>query len=422
MWRRLLAVTTALLFVFTAACDSAPDIELTYGIGPIEIAVDKNLDVSVSLGARFVTPIGEFGISGGQTIGLNTPEIEEQRRGKLTLILRMTVKGKRVAKVFVIESGQKLRLEISGKTVQDYEKYGEQTTVTIDAAPGTTIKISPVRTIPPPTTTPTPVYRLAYENREIRISTEGQETYVGIDLDKAKTVDDLDGMDLQWQSGGYFEAKPDRITTFGYSSTTRPKPATCIADARAKAAGQLEPSDDMRTGQAFCAVTAEGNPSWLKLVSMNGEGTALTFRASYWKATTAEALPEDLTRYELAYRNQEVRVPNPTSVYGGPDLDLPENVDGSDEQIDILWYDGIGLQAGYDSSFGNSSASRRSAKACLADAHGKAVGKVAVEDLRVGQAFCVETDQGNVAWLVLAAKGGDSEFLLFRATLWRPAA
>jgi hypothetical protein len=415
------AACVAVVSLLLSGCSDSGDVAVGYGIGPVEISVSSKGEIRVELGAKFATPIGTFSVKGGVTEGL------EQKDDETVVLIRQTIKGQVQDTGFSLKTNQKLIVELNG---QFYQEITDRRIV-IKVKPGSGIKVrleSPATSSPSRSASPKPAYRLAYENKLLTVPSSRKDGEQGIDLDIPVVADteDMDSSDtdLRWDSyeGLYGGSDID----FGSTTAGQPDPKQCAQHAKERAVGNIE-GDELRNGLLFCVITDEQAIAWLQLRSVSGgdpDEASLAFRVTLWKLTTALIPPADYTGYDHLF-TKVVSLPNPNNNgEQAADLDEPRAGDADDIEStveDVGWDAYEGFYASGDKLMGTGPEKQPKPNTCAEYARERSAGTVAPEQLRVGQAFCVITDKGGVAWLKLTSKSrGDPNRarLTFSVTLW----
>lgn len=120
-------------------------------------------------------------------------------------------------------------------------------------------------------------------------------------------------------------------------------------------------------------------------------------------------------------------MPRPSAFCGATDVDLDELVvtprGNGGRGADLLYTCGSsGFTKGEAERFGRAPVTEPDPESCLDVAGAEAVGSVEGPDLRPGKdAFCVVTDEGRIAWLLLEKSERDTGVypdLTFSAKVW----
>jgi hypothetical protein len=421
MRRGILAWLAVLTVLLSACSGSDGDISVGYGIGPVEISVSSKGEIKVDVGAKFATPIGTFSVRGGVTQGL------EQKDDETVVLIRQTVKGQVQDTGFSLETNQKLVVELNGKFYQEITDRR----VVIKVVPGSALKVrlEPPATPPPSgSATPKPAYRLAYENKLLTVPSASDDGTQGLDLDIPLVADtedmESDDTDLEWDSYQGLYARS--AEAFGSAPAKQSDPKRCAQYAKERAASGIE-GDELSRGQLFCVITDENAVALLQLTGKSGgdpDQASLAFRATVWKLTTALVPPADYTGYQKLF-TKVVTLPNPSDIgEQSADLDEPRVGDSGDVEssiADVGWDSYEGFYAIGDKLMGTAPTKQPKPNLCADYARERSAGTIAPESLRTGQAFCVITDNGGVAWLKLTGRSrgdGSGARLTFSVTLW----
>jgi hypothetical protein len=415
------AACVAVVALLLSGCSNSGDVAVGYGIGPVEISVSSKGEIRVDVGAKFATPIGTFTVKGGVTEGL------EQKDDETVVLIRQTVKGQVQDTGFSLKTNQKLIVELNG---QFYQEITDRRIV-IKVKPGSGIKVRlepPAKSSPSRSASPKPAYRLAYDNKLLTVPDPDANEGQSIDLDLPLVADgdliESDDADLTWSAYDGLYAGDE--VAFGGTPAKPRDPKECVDYANERALGNVE-GDDLRRGQMFCVVTDEKAVAWVQLTYISGGNAneaALGFRVTLWKLTTALVPPADYTGYDHLF-TKVVTLPNP--VANGTqqaDLDEPRAADSDaiDSAVaDVTWSEYDGFSAVDDKLMGTGPARVPKPNSCAEFARERSTGNITPERLRVGQAFCVITDRGGVAYLKLTAKSGgepNEARLTFSVTLW----
>lgn len=410
----------ALLLSGCSGSDSG-DVAVGYGIGPVEISVNSKGEIRVEVGAKFATPIGTFSVKGGVTEGL------EQKDDETVVLIRQTVKGQVQDTGFSLKTNQKLIVELNGQFYQEIEDRR----IVIKVKPGSGIKVRlepPATPAPSGSASPKPAYRLAYKDKLLTVPSSSTDGTQGIDLDVPVVADsdDLDSSDTELEWDSYEGLYGGSDVAFGSTTGKQPDPKQCAQHAKERALGNVE-GDELRGGQLFCVITDEQAVAWLQLRYISGgdpDEASLGFRVTLWKLTTALVPPADYTGYDHLF-TKVVSLPNAyDNGEQAADLDEPRAGDSDDLEssiTDVGWDSYEGFYATGDKLMGTGPAKQPKPNTCADYARERSTGTVAPERLKVGQAYCVITDKGGVAWLKLTSKsrGDPNEArLTFSVTMW----
>lgn len=131
------AFAVVLLLALVAGCSfgakPSESANIGYAVGPVKLSVGFD-GVTVSLGHTWATFAGTFSVD----TGIKWAK-DRKNTDKLAVVVKHTVNGERIATVYEIEGGDKLRVLIEGRTIQEFSRNS----VEIDAAPGAIIEINP---------------------------------------------------------------------------------------------------------------------------------------------------------------------------------------------------------------------------------------------------------------------------------------
>ncbi|MFI1581091.1 hypothetical protein [Embleya sp. NPDC020630] len=106
---------------------------LGYAIGPIKFSISTRGKISVSLGARWVTPAGTFGVDGGVDYSRKVATAGSE----LVVVIRHREDGRVKEDVYRVTAAKGLRVTLEGRVVQEFSPGR----VLLEADPGTTITI-----------------------------------------------------------------------------------------------------------------------------------------------------------------------------------------------------------------------------------------------------------------------------------------
>ncbi|GCD95642.1 hypothetical protein [Embleya hyalina] len=106
---------------------------LGYAIGPIRFSISTRGKISVSLGARWVTPAGTFSVDGGVDYSRKAATAGNE----LVVVIRHREDGRVKEDVYRVAAAKGLRVTLEGRVVQEFSPGR----VLLEADPGTTITI-----------------------------------------------------------------------------------------------------------------------------------------------------------------------------------------------------------------------------------------------------------------------------------------
>ncbi|MGW1990461.1 hypothetical protein [Embleya sp. NPDC001921] len=139
----LITVCTSMALIGTTSCgylgldeggDRKAGVEdpvIGYAIGPIKFSISTRGKISISLGARWVTPVGTFSVDEGVDYSKKTAGNE------LVVVIRHKEDGTVKESVFRVAAAKGLRVTMEGRVVQEFSPGR----VLIEADPGTGITI-----------------------------------------------------------------------------------------------------------------------------------------------------------------------------------------------------------------------------------------------------------------------------------------
>jgi hypothetical protein len=420
-------VTFALVVVVLLAGSACTDTELGYEIGPVAFSIGTDGKIDVELGQRLVTPIGVFSVRSGNTVGLDEALAQDKAGPGLLVIIRQTVDGELRDSVFEVRTGQRLRLELDGEVLQEFEPGR----VLVKPQPGATLRIRPLESIEP-TPAAKPVYRVLHQDVLLNLPDPLRLYGFGIDVDTATASTDVGSSDadLVWEYGRGLQPGFGSVSWGTTDAATASSPDGCATDAAASAEGV--DAEDLRAGDLFCVSTSAGNVARLTVLDVTdppgrpgrSDRATVRLRATVWTLTTALVPAVPLESYRIGYEHTILQLPDPIGEYGlGADLDEALAGSGIDsDDRDLSWDYGRGLGGGYGSvRFGFTDHGPDVAPGdCAADARSRAAGTVDAEALEVGQTFCVITTESNVAHVRITKRTGvsDRPALALEVTLW----
>ncbi|MGW9213688.1 hypothetical protein ACWGR4_42950 [Embleya sp. NPDC055664] len=111
---------------------------LGYAIGPIKFSISTRGKISVSLGARWVTPAGTFSVDGGVDYSRKAATAGNE----LIVVIRHREDGRVKEDVFRVTAAKGLRVTLEGRVVQEFSpgrvllEADPDTTITIDSPDG----------------------------------------------------------------------------------------------------------------------------------------------------------------------------------------------------------------------------------------------------------------------------------------------
>ncbi|WP_327712631.1 hypothetical protein OG912_33860 [Streptomyces sp. NBC_00464] len=141
------------------------------------------------------------------------------------------------------------------------------------------------------------------------------------------------------------------------------------------------------------------------------------------EASVSPVAESPLPAYAIKADRVAISLPKPDT-YAPGKLDIDRirasrgGKDGAELVYDSTWGQ---LKADNDAFVGKSSAQRpSSAEECIQDAERSAIGELDHSDLKPGDAFCIVSDDENVAWIRYVGKGsGSLPPLNFELTVWQ---